>query len=47
MKNLFGKNRTRTIDFCERCGDVCDSGCRANATREAARLWVLPGWRVA
>ena len=43
--NLFGKSNTRPVELCERCGDVCDSVCRAEAARETARLQMLYGWR--
>lgn len=29
------------VEFCERCGSVCDTACRANAAREQSRLAVL------
>ena len=46
MTNLFGKSHTKPVEFCERCGGVCDSQCRADAAREEARLQMLYGWRV-
>jgi len=48
MLKLFSKNQSRRVDFCERCGSVCDSACRAEAAREAARRQLLGnGWRLA
>jgi hypothetical protein len=29
------------VEFCERCGSVCNKACRANAAREHSRLSVL------
>ena len=30
--------RSRRLEFCERCGTVCDSTCRAEALRDDALL---------
>ena len=30
--------RSRGLEFCERCGTVCDSTCRAEALRDDALL---------
>ncbi len=46
MLNLFGTSKTKRVELCERCGEVCDSSCRADAAREAARSAVLSGWRL-
>ena len=46
MLNLFGTSKTRLVEFCERCGQVCGTSCRADAAREAARNNVLYGWRL-
>jgi hypothetical protein len=35
------KRNTPAVEFCERCGSVCDVTCRANRVREQARLDVL------
>ena len=45
MLNLFGTSKAKRVELCERCGEVCDSSCRAEAAREAARSTVLYGWR--
>jgi len=36
MVNLFHKNRSARVEFCDRCGSVCDHRCAANALRERA-----------
>ena len=36
------------VSFCERCGTVCDPGCRADALLERARAGAFTfqaGWR--
>jgi len=35
------KTETPTVRFCERCGQVCDAGCRRAALREHALLHQL------
>jgi hypothetical protein len=35
------RTSTPVVEFCERCGSVCDRACRANQAREQARLAVL------
>jgi hypothetical protein len=48
MLRLFRKTRDVAVSFCERCGQVCGSACRADALRERARLQALAyGWRQA
>jgi hypothetical protein len=48
MLRLFRKTKNRVVWFCERCGSVCDSGCRSEAIREHARQRALAyGWRQA
>ena len=48
MLKLFRSTRERVVSFCERCGSVCDSVCRADAIREHARQRALAiGWRQA
>lgn len=48
MSRLLKKTRTGVVSFCERCGSVCDSVCRADASREHARQQALAyGWRQA
>ena len=47
MLKLFKKTKELAIEFCERCGWVCDSTCRRNAIVERARDRALPqGMRV-
>ncbi len=48
MLRLFTKTTDAAVSFCERCGQVCGSACRAEAILERARLQMLPyGWRQA
>jgi hypothetical protein len=48
MLREFSKTKDAAVSFCERCGQVCGSGCRAEALRERARLQMLAyGWRQA
>ncbi|HJX48054.1 MAG TPA: hypothetical protein VJ375_09415 [Gaiellaceae bacterium] len=47
MLNLFGTSKTKRVEVCERCGEVCDAACRADAAREAARNTVPYGRRLA
>jgi hypothetical protein len=48
MLKLFSKTKEAAVSFCERCGQVCGSACRAEALRERARLQMLAyGWRQA
>ena len=39
----FKSNRKSVegLEFCERCGSICDKACRANAALEQSRLSVL------
>jgi hypothetical protein len=37
MLKLFKRPRERAVQFCERCGTVCDAACRADAMRDRAR----------
>ena len=41
MFRLFKKTKTLAVEFCERCSQVCDAGCRAAAVRERARMRAL------
>ena len=34
MLGLLKRSKERTVEFCERCAQVCDAGCRAAAIRE-------------
>ena len=47
MPNLFGTSKPKRFELCERCGQVCDTSCRADAAHEAARSTALYGWRLA
>ncbi|MGZ4332727.1 MAG: hypothetical protein ACXVRJ_00420 [Gaiellaceae bacterium] len=48
MLRLFTRTRETVVRFCERCGSVCDSVCRADAIREHAQRQALAyGWRQA
>ena len=35
------KRNSPGVEFCDRCGSVCDQACRANQAREQARLDVI------
>lgn len=41
------RSKTPGVEFCERCGGVCDKACRANQAREQARLDVLRHGKIA
>ncbi|HET7129378.1 MAG TPA: hypothetical protein VFJ93_09930 [Gaiellaceae bacterium] len=41
MLKLFKKTKELAVEFCERCSQVCDAGCRAAALRERARMQAL------
>ena len=46
MRKLF-KRTTEPVEFCERCGEVCNAGCRHATLREQAFLQQLSlGMRV-
>jgi hypothetical protein len=34
MLRLLKRSRERAVEFCDRCAQVCDAGCRAAAIRE-------------
>lgn len=40
-KRLRRATRTRAVEFCETCGQVCDAACRAEARLERTRLAVI------
>ena len=47
MLERLRRTRVLVVEFCERCGLVCDAACRRNAIVEAARDRALPqGMRV-
>lgn len=39
MLKLFMRTKELTVTFCERCGKVCDAGCRRDRTL-SQRLWL-------
>jgi hypothetical protein len=41
MLKLFKGTKAVAVEFCERCSQVCDAGCRAAALRERARMQAL------
>lgn len=43
MKISLVKPKRWSVEFCDRCGSVCDSGCRARGIREAALQRGLAG----
>ena len=51
MWKLLRRRRPVDLDrviFCERCGEVCDARCRADALRERAKADAMAfrtGWR--
>lgn len=42
MLKLFRRTKQLAVEFCGRCGRVCDAGCRRAALREQA---LLQAWR--
>jgi hypothetical protein len=38
MLRWLRKSKKVAVEFCHRCGRVCDAGCRAAAVREQALL---------
>jgi hypothetical protein len=46
MLKLFTRTLVLAVEFCERCGLVCDAACRRNAIVERARDRALQGMRV-
>jgi len=38
---LCGRAKTAAVEFCERCAEVCDGGCRRAALRERALVRAL------
>jgi hypothetical protein len=44
---LFKRTNEHAVEFCERCGSVCDAACRREAIIGRARERALPfGWRL-
>lgn len=47
MFRLVRTVRGSSVEFCERCGSVCDAACRRGAIVERARMQALArGWRL-
>jgi hypothetical protein len=42
MLRLFKRPKELAVEFCERCSQVCDAGCRRAALRERA---LMQAWR--
>jgi hypothetical protein len=48
MWNGFGTTKEPAVEFCERCGSVCDRRCRADElVRETVDQVLRQGWRLA
>ena len=41
MLKLLRKSKELAVEFCDRCGRICDASCRATAIRERALLQSL------
>jgi hypothetical protein len=41
MLSWFRKRRELVVEFCDRCAQVCDAACYAEAARERTRVQVL------
>jgi hypothetical protein len=41
MLRLFKRTKELAVEFCDRCGRVCDASCRAIAIREQAATRAL------
>lgn len=41
VMRLFGTAKVVAVEFCERCSQVCDSGCRQAALSERALVRAL------
>ncbi len=41
MFKLKRKSAIEGVEFCDRCGSVCDQACRAGKANEQARLSAL------
>jgi hypothetical protein len=43
MRTLLKRSKARAVEFCERCGAVCDAACRISAIidweHEKVLLW--------
>ena len=37
MLKVFKRAKTQDVEFCERCGEVCDSACRAARALDRAK----------
>jgi hypothetical protein len=41
MLRLRGRSKALAVEFCDRCAQVCDAGCRAAAVREQVLMRAL------
>ena len=41
MPSWLRKPRELVVEFCDRCAQVCDAACRAEAVRESTEMQVL------
>ena len=45
MRTLLKRSKARAVEFCERCGAVCDAACRISAIidreHEKVLLWAV------
>lgn len=41
MVRWLKQPREPVVEFCDRCAQVCDAACRADAARERARMQAL------
>lgn len=41
MPSWLRKPRELVVEFCDRCAQVCDAACRAEAVRESTGMQVL------
>jgi hypothetical protein len=41
MLTLLSRSKALAVEFCDRCAQVCDVGCRAAAVREQALMRAL------
>jgi hypothetical protein len=43
LKRLIRKRSTAHVDFCDSCGQVCTSACRAQASRDRLKAALPQG----
>jgi hypothetical protein len=41
LARTFSRRRAEVVTFCDSCSQVCDRGCRSDATREQAQTRLL------